>query len=111
MAQAAIQETLSKRTNIETDSFSGLLVEYARKRGAIALVRGVRVLSDFEYEFQMALMNRKMAGDISTVFLMPDEKYTYLTSSIVRELAGHGQDVGQFVPAVVAEALKKKFTK
>ncbi len=94
--------------NVEVDSFSGLLVEYARKRKASAIVRGLRVISDFEYEFQMALMNRKLHEEIETVFLMPNEKYTYLSSSIVREIARLRGDVSSFVPTVVNRALKKK---
>jgi pantetheine-phosphate adenylyltransferase len=91
------------------DVFEGRIVDYARSRGAVALVRGLRAVSDFEYEFQMALMNRKIAGDVETVFLMPNEKYTYLNSSIIRELARLGTDVSEFVPPNVADALRRKF--
>ena len=104
-----IAERCPTCTNIRTDSFQGLLVEYAEARGARAIVRGLRALSDFEYEFQMALMNRKLAEGVTTVFLMPHERYTYLNSTIVRELARNGKDVSDFVPSVVAEALKLKF--
>jgi pantetheine-phosphate adenylyltransferase len=82
-----------------------------RKTGAIGIIRGLRAVSDFEYEFQMALMNRKLAENISTIFLMPHEKYTYLNSSIVRNLAELGSDVSDFVPAAVQKALKKKFNR
>jgi len=94
---------------VDVDIFSGLIVEYARSHGAAALVRGLRAISDFEYEFQMALMNRKLAGEIATVFLMPNERFTYLNSSIVRELARHRTDVSHFVPGFVQEALERKF--
>ena len=105
----AIAETCPECTNIRADAFQGLLVDYAQARGARAIVRGLRALSDFEYEFQMALMNRKLAEGITTVFLMPNEKYTYLNSTIVRELARNGKDVSDFVPHAVSEALKEKF--
>ena len=99
------------RTNIRTDAFQGLLVDYAEQQEAVAIVRGLRVLSDFEYEFQMALMNRKLSSKITTVFLMPHEQYTYLNSTIVRELARHHEAVEPFVPKVVASALSKKYSK
>lgn len=95
--------------NVEVDSFGGLLVEYARRRGAQAIIRGLRAVSDFEYEFQMALMNRRLARDIVTVFLMPNEKYTYLNSSIVKEVARCGGDVSAFVPDFVQTKLKERF--
>ncbi len=104
-----ISQAVQKYKAVEVDSFDGLLVEYARKKGATAIVRGLRAISDFEYELQMALMNRKLHGDVETVFLMPNEKYTYLNSSIVREIARLGGDVSDFVPPVVKEALERKF--
>jgi pantetheine-phosphate adenylyltransferase len=106
----AIAECYPERTNIGCDSFQGLLVEYAERKNATAVVRGLRALSDFEYEFQMALMNRKLAAKVTTVFLMPHEQYTYLNSTIIRELARYGKDVTDSVPKVVSEALKQKFT-
>jgi pantetheine-phosphate adenylyltransferase len=106
-----IKESISDFDNIIVDSFEGLVVDYARKTGAIGIIRGLRAVSDFEYEFQMALMNRKLAENISTIFLMPHEKYTYLNSSIVRNLAELGSDVSDFVPAAVQKALKKKFNR
>jgi len=105
----SLAEACPERKNIRTDAFQGLLVEYATARNATAVVRGLRALSDFEYEFQMALMNRKLAANVTTVFLMPHEQYTYLNSTIIRELARYGQNVSEFVPRVVAEALKQKF--
>jgi pantetheine-phosphate adenylyltransferase len=87
----------------------GLLVEFAASEGAHAVVRGLRAISDFEFEFQMALMNRKLDSEIETIFLMPKEEYTYLSSRIVKEIAKLGGDVSAFVPPLVAEALEKKF--
>jgi len=87
----------------------GLLVEFAASEGAHAVVRGLRAISDFEFEFQMALMNRKLDSEIETIFLMPKEEYTYLSSRIVKEIAKLGGDVSAFVPPLVAEALAKKF--
>lgn len=94
---------------VEVDTFDGLIVDYARSKNATALIRGLRAVSDFEYEFQVALMNRKLAQEITTVFLMPNEKYTYLNSSIVRELARLHTDVSDFVPPNVSAALKRLF--
>lgn len=94
--------------NVEVRPFSGLLVEFARQIGAVAVVRGLRVVSDFEYEFQMALMNRRLNNDIETVFLMPSEEYTYLSSSLVLEIASAGGDVSQFVPEIVARRLDQR---
>ncbi len=106
---ALIREALLDQKNVEVDSFKGLLVEYARSRNAVAIVRGLRAISDFEYEFQMALVNRKISNGLVTVFLMPHEKYTYLNSTIVKEVASFGGDVEKFVPANVLSALKAKF--
>ncbi len=104
-----LQESLKNFDNIAVDSFQGLVVDHAHQVNAIGIIRGLRAVSDFEYEFQMALMNRKLANDIATIFLMPGEKFTYLNSSIVRDLAGLQSDVSDFVPPVVVDALKKKF--
>ena len=106
-----IRETVKSFKQVEVDSFEGLLVEYARKKNATAAVRGLRAISDFEYELQMALMNRKLNPGVQTVFLMPNERYTYLNSTIVREIARLGGDVTDFVPPVVKEALDNKFKK
>ncbi|NUN68909.1 MAG: pantetheine-phosphate adenylyltransferase [Bacteroidetes bacterium] len=95
-------------TNVTVEHFSGLLVSFARKKKAAAIIRGLRAISDFEYEFQMALMNRKQANDIATVFLMPHERYTYLNSSIIREIARLHGNFKDFVHPVVVRALKKK---
>jgi pantetheine-phosphate adenylyltransferase len=96
--------------NVEVDSFHGLLVNYVRQQKAIAVVRGLRAMTDFEYEFQMALMNRKLDEKMETVFLMPTEKYTYLSSNVVREIARLGGDVSKFVPPIVLKALQQKKT-
>ncbi len=86
---------------IEVIPFTGLLVEFARERGATAMIRGLRVVSDFEYEFQMALMNRRLDRELETVFLMPSEEYTYLSSTLIKEIASAGGDISQFVPGIV----------
>ncbi len=109
LVERSLVEYCPQRTNIRADAFQGLLVEYATTKGATAVVRGLRALSDFEYEFQMALMNRKLAPNLTTIFLMPHEEYTYLNSTIIRELARYGKDVTSFVPAAVSEALREKF--
>jgi len=95
--------------NVEVQPFDGLTVDFARQVGATILIRGLRAISDFEYEFQMALANRKLAPEVDTVFLMPSQKYSYLNSTLVREIATSGGDVSCFVPPLVVERLKKKF--
>lgn len=97
--------------NVRVAHFDGLLVEFAKSEGAGALIRGLRAISDFEFEFQMALMNRKLKPEIETVFLMPREEYTYLSSRIVKEIAKLGGEVDAFVPPVVAVALREKLGK
>lgn len=104
-----LEESLKEFKNVSVDSFDGLVVDHAKSVGATGIIRGLRAVSDFEYEFQMALMNRKLASDITTIFLMPHEKFTYLNSTIIRNLASLHSDVGDFVPPVVQDALKKKF--
>ena len=93
---------------VEVDSFDGLLIDYVEKMKAHAIIRGLRAVSDFDYEFQMALTNRKMDPDIETVFLMTDYKYSYLSSSFVKQIAGLGGDVSNFVPKAVEAKLKKR---
>jgi len=105
---AMIREVLRHKKRVSVDCFDGLLVEYARRNKAGVIIRGLRAMSDFEYEFQMALTNRKLAPGIDTVFLVPHEGYTYLNSSIVREVARLGGDVSGFVPASVRRRLTKK---
>jgi pantetheine-phosphate adenylyltransferase len=104
-----IRETLSGRPRAEVGAFTGLTVDYARERGAQALVRGLRAYSDFDAELQLALMNRKLAPDIHTIFLMSSFAHIYVSSSRIREIAGYGRDVGDFVPPPVAGRLKEKF--
>lgn len=104
-----LQESLKDFDNVSVDSFNGLVVDHAKAVGATGIIRGLRAVSDFEYEFQMALMNRKLAEDIATIFLMPHEKFTYLNSTIIRNLASLHSDVSDFVPPVVQGHLKLKF--
>src|SRR3990170_8530865 len=104
-----IKESVKEFKNIYVDSFDGLVVDHAKSVGASGIIRGLRAISDFEFEFQMALMNRKLANNIATVFLMPHERFTYLNSTIIRNLASLKSDVSDFVPPIVAAALKKKF--
>ena len=106
-----LSQTVGKIGNVQIAQFDGLLVEFARAKQAAAVIRGLRAVSDFEFEFQMALMNRKLEGSVETIFLMPKEEYTYLSSRLVKEIARLGGDVSKFVPAVVATALGKKFRK
>lgn len=103
------KESLVHIENVDVVINNGLTVDIARKYQAIAMIRGVRAVSDFDYEFQIALANRKIASGIHTIFMMPDEKYSYLSSSVVRELARYGEDVHSFVNDFVAMKLKEKF--
>ena len=104
-----IREAYAGESRVKVDTFSGLLVDYAEKIGATVIVRGLRAISDFEYEFQMALMNRNLAPHIETVFLVPAFDLTYLSSSLVREVARFGGDVSQLVDPTVQRALQRKF--
>ena len=106
-----LKQTVGKLANVRIAQFDGLLVEFARVEKANAVIRGLRAVSDFEFEFQMALMNRKLEGSVETIFLMPKEEYTYLSSRLVKEIARLGGDVSKFVPGVVATGLGKKFKK
>jgi pantetheine-phosphate adenylyltransferase len=96
-------------SNVEVEPFSGLLVDYVRQRGARAVIRGLRAISDFEYEFQMALINRKLDQGFETVFFMPSEEYSYLTSSIIKEVASLGGALNDFVHPEVAIRLRDRF--
>jgi pantetheine-phosphate adenylyltransferase len=104
-------ESLQGHSNIEVDSYSGLLVDYAAERKAQAILRGMRAVSDFEYEFQLALMNRSLNRDIQTVFLMTGLRWIYISSSIVKEAASFGGDVESMVPPIVNQRLKEKYKK
>jgi pantetheine-phosphate adenylyltransferase len=94
--------------NVEVDVFNGLLMDYARQKKARVILRGIRAISDYEYELQMALMNRKLAPEIETVFMLPGEKYSYLSSRLVREISQLGGPVKDLVPAAVEERLRAK---
>ena len=103
------QTALAHLNHVEVVGFSGLLVKFAQDQGADVILRGLRAVSDFEYEFQLASMNRKLAPDVETMFLTPDEGYTFISSSLVREIASLGGDVGPFVHSAVQAALTERF--
>jgi len=107
-----IKETIKNKPwahKVEIEQFTGLLIDYARQKEINILLRGVRQLSDFEYEFRMALTNRRLAPEIDTVFMMPDEQLTFISATIVKEIAAWNGDLSSFVPDHVAKALKEKF--
>lgn len=104
-----IRQSLDGRAGIRVETFDGLLVDFARQQETFVVIRGLRAISDFEFEFQMALMNRRLHSKLETVFLTPQEEFTFLSSRIVKEVARLGGDVRPFVPAHVANALQKKF--
>jgi len=108
---AMIKKATAGMDGITVDDFQGLVVDYARRKKAKVLIRGLRMISDFEYEFQMALTNRKLAPDIETIFLMPQESYSYLSSKLLKEASSLGADLSSFVPDFVQGALKKKLGK
>ncbi len=103
-----LRAVLGKASNVSVDTFSGLLVDYAERKKAQAILRGIRAFSDYEYELQMALMNRKLAPKLETVFLMPAESYTYVSSRLVKEIIRLGGSVKGLVPELVEERLRKK---
>ena len=105
---AMVQKATAHLPHVAADAFDGLLVEYVARHKAQAIVRGLRAVSDFEFEFQLALMNRKLDENIETIFMMPKDTYTFLSSRIVKEIARLGGDVREFVPAHVQSALRKK---
>ena len=106
---ALLSDALDKIDHVRVAQFDGLLVDFAVAQKANAVIRGLRAVSDFEFEFQMALMNRKLEDSVETIFLMPKEEYTYLSSRLVKEIARLGGNVSSFVPSAVAKALGKKF--
>lgn len=106
---AMLKEATAGIKGIRVESFNGLVVDYARRNKINVIIRGLRMISDFEYEFQMALTNRRLAEDVETVFLMPSEGYSFLSSTLLKEAASLGADVSTFVPLFVAEKLKKQF--
>ena len=105
---AMIREVFRDQAEVEVDTFHGLLVDYARRKGVHAIIRGLRAVSDFEYEFQMALMNRRLNQTLETVFLMPAEQYTYTSSRLIKEVFMLGGEVSGLVPPVVEERLRQK---
>ena len=100
-----VRQATSSHPNVEVDFFEGLLVDYASKRGATLIVRGIRAISDYDYEWQMALMNRRLRPDIETIFLMASEAYSYISSQLVKEVIRLGGKVSDLVPATVEEKL------
>jgi pantetheine-phosphate adenylyltransferase len=109
--KAMLRNLTRSYSNVEIDSFRGLLVDYAREKGAHVVVRGLRAISDFEYEFQMAHMNKKLAPDVDTVFMMTGERYSYISSNIVKEIAAFGGKIDDLVPAPVREQVLRKIGK
>jgi len=106
---AMIRETLKGYKRVSMEMFEGLLVDYVRDRKGTAIIRGLRAVSDFEYELQLALMNRRLSSDIETVFMMPSEEYSYLTATIAKEISSLGGTVKGLVPPHVDQALRRKF--
>jgi len=105
---AMLKESLNRFPSVSVDSFGGLIVEHAKAVGAVGIIRGLRAVSDFEFEFQMALMNRRLSNGLKTIFLMPHEKYTYLNSTIIRNVSQFDGDISELVPPVVLQKLKEK---
>jgi len=103
-----LKRSLKGLKGVEVDDFNSLVVDYVKKKKAALVIRGLRMISDFEYEFQMALTNRKLSSDIETIFMMPSESYSYLSSKLIKEAAGLGANLKDFVPLFVERALKKK---
>ena len=106
---AMLRKATAHLQGVTVESFDGLVVEYARSRGVHVLIRGIRMISDFEYEFQMALTNRKIAPDVETIFLMPQETYSYISSKLLKEGARLSASLEAFVPDFIEAGLKKKF--
>lgn len=106
-----IREAVKGYDNIEVESFEGLLVDYAKSKGAKIIIRGLRAVTDFEYELQMAQTNRELYHEIDTVFLLTNLKYSYLSSSVVKQVASYEGDISKFVPPFVADKLKSKFNR
>jgi len=107
---AMLKASITKLSNVTATIFDGLLVDFAQQQGATAIIRGLRALSDFEFEFNMALMNRHLKPGIETIFVMPNELYSYTSSNLVKQVAKYGVDITHFVPPNVAVELKKVFT-
>ncbi len=109
--RALVSRSVEPLKNVEADTFTGLLVDYVEQRSGQAILRGLRAVSDFEFEFQLALMNRKLNERVETIFMVPKETYTFLSSRIVKEISRLGGDVSAFVPPHVKEALSRKLSK
>ena len=105
---AMLKESTKDIRGIQIESFDGLVIDYARRKNSKVLVRGLRMISDFEYEFQMALTNRRLAEDIETVFLMPSERYSFISSTLLKEAAALGADISSFVPSSVDARLRER---
>ncbi len=103
-----VKEALSAVKSVEVDGFNGLVVDFAKKKKAKVIVRGLRMISDFEYEFQMALTNRNLAQEVETIFLMPHPQYSFISSRLIKEAASFGANLKQFLPPVVLKKLKGK---
>jgi pantetheine-phosphate adenylyltransferase len=108
---AMLKKAVAGLGGVQVEDFRGLVIDYAHKKKAKVLIRGLRMISDFEYEFQMALTNRKLSPDIETIFLMPHESYSYLSAKLLKEASSLGADLSCFVPDFVEQALKKKLHK
>jgi len=106
-----LEAVVAGEKGLRVASFDGLTVDFAREIGALAIIRGVRAMSDFEYEFEMALMNKHLYADVETLFMMPSQEYLYVSSSRLKELARFGRDVEEFVPPIVAKKLRERFAK
>lgn len=106
---ALFRSVLKGKRNVEIEGFDCLLVDYMKQKKAVGLIRGLRAVSDFEYELQLALMNRRLDSTVETVFMMPSEEYSFITSTIVKEAASYGGDVSSLAPPVVVRKLKEKF--
>lgn len=104
-----VKGSITHLPKVEVDTFTGLLVDYVEKRGGRAILRGLRAVSDFEFEFQLALMNRKLNDGVETLFMMPKDTYTFLSSRVIKEIARLGGDINSFVPQPVGMALRTKF--
>ena len=104
-----LKDAVKGMKSVIVDDFDGLVVDYVKRSGANVMIRGLRMLSDFEYEFQMALTNRKLNGEIETIFMMPSESYSYVSSKLIKEAVSLGADVSNFVPAKVQKRLNEKF--
>ena len=104
-----LRSVVSEEPRLRVTEFEGLTVDYAREIGAVAILRGVRAMSDFEYEFEMALMNKHLYADVETLFMMPSQEYFYVSSSRLKELTRFGREVDEFVPPLVAKRLRERF--